>query len=206
MKAIGSKSLTNILFFIINVVWWLEWISYIIITGVFIITSFTQKYIKLDFLISFVPVNFKSVRTLNNNVLDGSLKVMNGNFSFLIQNSFLNTLICLIGIVALFSVILLITYELKMIFSSFTKNDPFNEMNIKRMNLIGIILIGFSFIQLILNILMNQYLKSHFNWNDAVTLITLFNSNYLVAGVIVIIIAGIIKLGASIENENKLTI
>jgi len=206
MKAIGSKSLTNILFFIINVVWWLEWITYIIVTGVFIITSFTQKFITIKIPISFSPVNFKTVGSLNKEVLDGSLQVINGNFSFLIHNSFLNTLVCLLGIIIIFAVILLVTYQLKMIFSSFTKNDPFNESNIQRMNLIGILLIGFSFLDLFFNILINLYLNSRFNWKEAVSLTAGYNINYLLTGVIIIIIAGIIKLGASLENENKLTI
>ena len=206
MKAIGNKSLTNILFFIINVVWWLEWITYIIVTGVFIITSFSQKYITIKIPISFSPVNFKTVGSLNKEVFDGSLQVINGNFSFLLQNSFLNTLICLIGIVIIFAFILMITYQLKMIFSSFTKNDPFNESNIQRMNLIGILLIGFSFLDLVFNILINLYLNSRFNWKEAVSLTAGYNINYFLTGVIIIIIAGIIKLGSSLENENKLTI
>jgi hypothetical protein len=131
---------------------------------------------------------------------------MNGNFSFLIHNSFLNTLVCLLGIVVIFAVILLITFQLKMILSSFTKNDPFNESNIQRMNLIGILLIGFSFLDLFFNILINLYLNTRFNWKEAVSLTAGYNINYLLTGVIIIIIAGIIKLGASLENENKLTI
>jgi len=206
MKTIGYKSLSKILFFIVNVVWWLEWITFIIITGVFIITSSTQKYITLKIPISFSPVNFKSVGALSNDVLNGSLQVINGIFSYQIYNSFLNTLTCLIGIVAVFSVILLITYQIKLIFSSFIINDPFNELNIKRMNHIGIILIGFSFLELIFNIFINRYLNSRFNWKDAVSLTAGYNVNYLLTGVILIIIAGIIKLGASLENENKLTI
>jgi len=194
------------LFFIVNVVWWLEWITYIIVTGVFIITSFTQKYITLKIPISFSPVNFKTVGAINKDVLDGLLQVMNGNFSFLINNSFLNTLISLIGIVVIFAVIRLITYQLKMIFASFTKNDHFNERNIKRVNLIGIFLIGYSFLEMIFNILINLYLNSRFNLKEAVSLTAGYNSNYLLIGIILIIIAGIIKLGASLENENKLTI
>lgn len=206
MKAIGYKSLSNILFLIINAVWWLEWIATIVITSVFIIASFTQKYININIPVSFSPVNFKTVRAINKDALEGSLQVMNGNFSFQIHTGFLNTLIFLIGFIAVCSVILLITYQLKMIFSSFKMNDPFNELNIKRMNLIGILLIGFSFLQLLFNILINQYLNSQFNWKEAVALTAGFNINYFLTGVILIIIAGIIKLGASLENENKLTI
>jgi hypothetical protein len=206
MKAIGSKSITNILFFIINVVWWLEWIAFSIVSLVFVITSFSQKYININLPISFSPVNFKSVAALNNDLLNGSLKVMNGNFSFLLHNSFRNTFICLIGLVAVFSFILLITHQIKLIFASFSNNDPFNELNIKRMNLIGVLLIGFSFLELIFNIFIDQYLKSQFDWKEGMSLTAGYNVTYLLTGLILIIIAGIIKLGASLENETKLTI
>ena len=206
MKAIGSKSLTKILFFIVNVLWWLEWIAFSIVAIVFVITSFTQKYISINLPISFSPVNFKSVEALNKDLLNGSLQVISGNFSFLLYNSFFNTFICLIGLVAVFSFILLITYQIKLIFSSFIMNDPFNELNIKRMNLIGVLLIGFSFLEFIFNILINLYLKYQFNWNRGVSLTVGYNITYLLTGVILIIIAGVINLGASLENENKLTI
>ena len=206
MKAIGSKSLTKILFFIVNVLWWLEWIAFSIVAIVFVITSFTQKYISINLPISFSPVNFKSVEALNKDLLNGSLQVISGNFSFLLYNSFFNTFICLIGLVAVFSFILLITYQIKLIFSSFIMNDPFNELNIKRMNLIGVLLIGFSFLEFIFNIVINLYLKYQYNWNEGVSLTVGYNITYLLTGVILIIIAGVINLGASLENENKLTI
>jgi hypothetical protein len=206
MKAIGSKTLTKILFIVINVIWWLEWITFSIVVLVFVITSFSQKYITINLPISFSPVNFKSVATFNKDLLKGSLQVMNGNFSFLLHNSFINTFICLIGIVAVFSFILLITYQIKMIFASFCNNDPFNQLNIKRMNLIGALLIGFSFLELIFNILINLYLKSQFDWKEGISLTAGYNVTYLLTGIILIVIAGVINLGASLENENKLTI
>ena len=206
MKAIGSKALTKILFIVVNVIWWLEWITFSIVALVFVITSFTQKYITINLPISFSPVNFRSFDTFNNYLLKGSIQVMNGNFSFLLHNSFSNTLICLIGIVTVFSFILLITYQIKLIFASFINNDPFNELNIKRINLIGVLLIGFSFLELIFNILINLYLKSQFDWKEGISLTAGYNFTYLLTGVILIIIAGVINLGASLENENKLTI
>ena len=206
MKAIGSKSLTKILFFIINIIWWLEWIAFSIVAFVFVITSFTQKYITINLPFSFSPVHFRSVMSLNKDLLNGSLQVMNGNFSFLLHNSFFNTLICLIGLVAVFSFILLITYLIKLIFACFSNNDPFNELNMKRMNLIGVLLIGFSFLEFLFNILINLYLKSQFDWKESISLTVEYNVTYLLTGVILIIIAGVIKLGSSLDNENKLTI
>lgn len=206
MKAIGSKSLTKILFFIVNVVWWLEWIAFTIVALVFVITSFTQKYISINLPISFSSVNFKSVGALNKGLLNGSLLVMNGDFTFQLYNSFFNTLICLIGLVAVFSFILLVTYQIRLIFTSFIANDPFNVLNIRRMNFIGVLLIGFSFLELIFNIVINLYLKSQFEWKESISLTVGYNVTYLLTGIILIIIAGVINLGASLENENKLTI
>ncbi len=206
MRTLGNKSLSAIIAVAINIIWWLEWIAAGIVTAVIIIASFTQRSISLSLPVTFSNVVFKQLVSANKDQPEGQLEVMNGNVSFQINNNIQNMLILLAGTAVIFFALLLLTYQLKLIFSRLARNHPFDEANIPRLRNIGFILIGFSFLQWLISVVIDQVLTSRFKWGDGVSLTYSFNISYLVAGIILIIVAGIFKTGVSLEEEQSLTI
>lgn len=211
MKLLGNKSLSKILSVILNILWWIEWIGSGILITVILITWFLggnirEKNISLNFPVTFSPVTFKTVPSISKDVPAGIINVMNGNFYVPVDNNWQNILMLLAGSIAICAVFIVITYQLKLIFSSLSINQPFNELNVLRIRNIGIVLIVFSFLQFLSNIIVNQFLVSHFTWHEGITLPYTFKISYLVAGIILIIVAEIFKEGVSLKEETNLTI
>ena len=206
MKILGKKSLSAVLVKAINIVWWIQWIASAVLLTAVVITSLSKSSMKLNVPVTFSSGSYKQIATLSKNTTDGIVNVVNGSFSFDISTSFLNTLILFVGLAVILAFVILITYQLKLIFSSFRQNSPFYELNINRIRNIGSMLIIFSILQWLSDICINEFLISHFKWGDGIALTYHFNVSYLIAGLLLIIVAEIFKLGAALEEENKLTI
>ena len=206
MKSLGNKSLSKILSIILNIMWWIEWIGSGILITVILITCFLGKNISLNFPLTFSSVTFKTVTSISKDIPAGVINVMNGNFYLPIDNTWQNIWMLLAGSIVICAVFIVITHQLKLIFSSLSNNQPFNELNVLRIRNIGIVLIVFSFLQFLSNIILNQFLLSHFNWEEGIKLTYTFNVGYLITGVILIIVAEIFKEGVSLKEETNLTI
>lgn len=206
MKALGKKSLSTILAVILNIAWWIEWIAATVLIAAITIAAFSKEHVNLTVPVSFSTVNFKTVSSINNTMSKGQLDVMNGNFVFPFNITLQNTLLLLAGVVMAFSVLLLITYQLKLIFLNFRKNQPFNELNIPRIRNVGILLICFSILQWLFTICLNLFLISHFKWEDGIKLTYQFNVSFIVLGIILLIVTEIFRVGFVMEEDNNLTI
>ncbi len=206
MKSLGNKSLSNILSIILNILWWMEWIGSGILITVILITSFLGKNISLNFPLTFSSVTFKTLPSISKEVPNGVLNVMNGNFYVPVTNNWQNILLFLVGSIVMCTVLIVITYQLKKIFSSLRNNQPFDELNVLRIRNIGIVLIGFSLLQFLANIIVTRYSMYHFTWDKELSLTYTFNASYLVTGVLLIIVAEIFKEGVSLKEETNLTI
>ncbi|MEO8765745.1 MAG: DUF2975 domain-containing protein [Ginsengibacter sp.] len=206
MKALGKRSLSTILAIVINITWWLEWIAGTVLIVSVIIAAFYKKDVRLTVPVSFSGVNFKTVGSVTQAVPGGQLQVMNGNFAFPIDVTLQNTLLIIAGVVMAFSVVLLTTYQLKIIFRNFRTNQPFNKLNIPRIRNVGILLIGISILQWVFNIAINLFLIAHFKWDQGVKLTYHFDVSCIIPGIIIIIIAEIFRRGFVMEEDNTLTI
>ena len=184
MKTLGNKSLSAILLAITNVVWWIEWIASITIIGVIIIVPFFKKSIDFNAPVTFSTTNLKNLASTGLGYSGGNLKVTEGNFFFPVQTTLQNVLgmLVIVGVVSAFFI--LVTYQLKLIFSSFKRDDPFVEFNMSRIRKIGFMLIIYFFLQLSYTVALNRFLM----------------------GIILIVIAEIFKRGAVLDNEQKYTI
>jgi len=206
MKTLGNKSLSGILSAIIRIVWWLEWIGAVVITVALIIMPFFKKDISFNTPVTFSAAAIKTVAAAGTNLETGQLNATDGNFSFQVQSGLANILIMIFIVVVAFSFFILATYQLRLIFLSFSKNEPFLEFNITRIRKIGFILISYALAQLLYHIALNQYLTSHFKWSNDIQLTYSFNLSALFIGVTLIVVAEVFKLGTSLDNEQKLTI
>ena len=201
-----NKSLSKILSIILNCLWWIEWIGSGILVTVILVTYFLKKNMSLNFPLTFSSVTFKTIPAVSKGTPGGIINVTNGNFYVPVDNNWLNILALLFSGIAICAVIIFITYQLKLIFSSLSRNQPFSEPNVSRIRKIGFSLIVFSFLQFLSNIIINRFLISHFSWDEGITLTYTFKFSYLIAGIVLIMIAEIFKEGVSLKEETNLTI
>jgi hypothetical protein len=206
MKALGHKSLAAVLAIIINVIWWLEWAAAALVTIVVLITSFSKREVSLDLPVTFSRTSFKNIINTSAAASSGLLQVSNGDFRCPIPIDWQNTLLLLAGFALLFSIIILLTRQLKVIFFNLRHGQPFNESNTASIRNIGILLVALSVLQWIFIIVLNSFLSSHFKWNTGIQLTYQFNLSYLLTGILLIIAAQIFRLGVTLEEEKQLTI
>jgi hypothetical protein len=206
MKSLRNKSLSKILSIILNVLWWIECIGSGVLITVILVTAFFKRNISLNFPLAFSSVTFKTVPSVSKNMPPGVINVMNGNFYMPVDNNWQNILILIAASIIICSVFIIITYQLKLLFSSLSKNQPFDALNVLRIRNTGIWLIVLSLLLFFSNIIINQFLQSHFTWDEGISLTYKFNISYLVAGIILIIVAEIFNEGVTLKEETNLTI
>jgi len=205
------------LLLIVRIVWWMEWIVAIIAIAAIIIFPFVRgskvsnppaaySTISFNTPVTFSTATAQNVAATIAGMPAGQLKATEGNLAVQVKAGLLNTSLMVIVVLAAFACFILITYQLKLIFSSFEKSEPFFESNTRRIRIIGFVLIIYSLAQLAYNIAMNQYLLSHFKWDQGTQLTYSFNFGTLFTGLTLIVVAEVFKLGASLDNEQKLTI
>ncbi len=206
MKALGTKSLSTIVSMVIQIVWWIEWIAAISITAAIIIIPLFKRSVSFNTPVTFSATIIKDVAATAADQPAGQLHATEGSFSFDVPSNLANGLIMGIVVAAAFCFIILITYQLKLIFSSFGKNDPFVEFNAKRIRKIGFILITYVLAQLLYNIALNYYLIAHFKWESGMQPTYSINVGTLFTGLTMIIIAEIFRQATELDNEQKLTV
>ena len=206
MKSIRNKSLSKILSIILNLLWWIECIGSVVLITVILVTAFLKQNISLNFPLAFSSVIFKTVPSVSKDIPPGVINVTNGNFYLPVDNNWHNILLLLALIIIICSVFIIITYQLKLLFSSLSKNQPFDALNVLRIRNTGIGLIVLSLLLSFSNLIINQFLQSHFIWDKGISLTYKFNISYLVAGIILIIVAEIFNEGVTLKEETNLTI
>jgi hypothetical protein len=205
MKTLGNKSLSAFLAKVINVIWWMEWIALIIVVTVVTITAIVKKAFTVNIPVTFADITLKQVRPLNKDFPLGTLNATTGTLYLHEDASWQNVLMLLIGFMVFFAAVILVTYQLKVIFSNFKRDIPFNETNISRIRNIAFLLMVYAAIQWLFVIVVNQVLMSNLNWEN-IKLTYSFNISCLVTGIILVVVAEIFKQGALLDNEQKLTI
>jgi len=95
---------------------------------------------------------------------------MNGNFYLPLDNNWPNILMLLAASIIICPVFIIITYQLKLLFASLSKDQPFDALNVLRIRNTGIGLIVLSLLLFFSNIIINQFLRSHFIWDDGISL------------------------------------
>lgn len=205
MKVLGNKSLSSALAVVINVLWWLEWIGGIVCIVLGSIAAQVRKGFALQVPINYSNLTIGRVNSINKDFPMGILNTTNGVISLHINASWQNIVMLLIGYGLIFSVIVIMTYQLKRIFQNFKQNLPFNELNMLRIRNIAIVLISYSFVQWLFVIAVNQILNSNLQFKH-LDLTYNFDVGYLLVGIALFVVEGIFRIGISMEEEKQLTI
>ncbi|WP_295791972.1 DUF2975 domain-containing protein [Mucilaginibacter sp.] len=205
MKALGNKSLSSVFAKAINVFWWLEWIALIVVVAMVIIAAIVKKAYAVTVPVTFSEVTLRRVQPLNNDFPLGILNTTSGNLYLQLNASWQSVAMLLMGFALLFAVVIMVTYQLKTIFSNFKQDIPFNEANISRIRNIAFVLMAYSGVQWLFIVVENQVLTSNLKW-EHIHLTYSFNFSWLITGVILLVVAEIFKQGTLLDNEQKLTI
>jgi hypothetical protein len=205
MKTLGNKSLSAILAKCINVIWWIAWIGFVVLITAIIMTAVIKKAFVLNIPVTYAAVTIAQIQPAGGGFPPGVLNSTNGSLYVQIAATWPYVIMLLAALTIIFAAVLMVTYQLKIIFSNFRNNLPFNEPNISRIRHIAVVLIGYALAQWLFNIAVNQILVSNFRW-EHITLTYSFNISCLLTGIVLIVIAEIFKQGTALDNENKLTI
>ncbi|MDP4150783.1 MAG: DUF2975 domain-containing protein [Bacteroidota bacterium] len=205
MKALGNKSLSAILARVLTVLWWLEWVTFAFVFTFAMVVAGVKKSFTLSIPVNYSAITLRKIIPVNNEFSAGVLNSTSGNLNLTLDSSWQHVALLLTALTTVFTLAIMITFQLKAIFSSFTRNLPFHDANIRRIRNIAFVLIGYSVIQWLLILVVNRVLAANFRW-EQVQLTYSFNLSALATGLVLIVIAEIFRLGATLENENKLTI
>ncbi|MES2376262.1 MAG: DUF2975 domain-containing protein [Bacteroidota bacterium] len=205
MKQLGNKSLSAVLAVVVNLLWWAEWAfgAWCIYMGA--MAAHIRKAFALQVPISYSPMTMSVVPPIKKNGEVGILNTTNGVLSVHIDANWQNIGMLLIGYGLIFAVIVTITYQLKKILQSFSKDQPFHRSNMSRIKIIALVLISYSIVQWLFIIAVNHILIATFGFKH-LELTYDFNITCFLIGVALFIVEGIIKTGLSLEEERQLTI
>lgn len=203
MKILGLKSWTSFAEKCLLVIWWIECALFVFAIIAFIFLS-KQGY-NLGLPVTFSETTINQIGPIDHSSFLGILKVSQGNFYVHLKGNFI-TVFTLILVTSLIGIVtLIITHQLRMIFSNFRKNVPFTTSNIKRIRNIAYALLIFAVFQWCFTILTKITLLSIFKLGK-IGLTCDFSLGYFMFGVMLLLISEILKKGLLLEEERKLII
>lgn len=206
MKYFGSNSLSSIINKAINFIWYTQLIVFtVVLIGVLVgVSSNVSRSYRWP-----VTISQKAdieINAMSNSVSNAKVIVTNGELLFSGNNNRDNVVITFVALALIFGTVLLITFQLKKIFSTFKKTEPFVVSNSKRIRLIGIILIGSCLLKFLFGIFYTRYLNAHFQWDQKIIFGQSLDLGTIFIGVLVIILAQVFRLGTELQEDNNLTI
>lgn len=206
MKTIGRRSLSTVIATGLKAIWWGEWV-WIIYT---IAEIFEAAYYRGDYA-PHVPIAFKDativapIGTIYKDFKFTHLNSTSGDLYFQVNATWKSISVLIAFYLIVFAAISIITYQLKIIFSNFSKNLPFNEVNIPRIRNIAYVFLAYTIVQWAGTIIIREVLVRIVHWRRF-ELTYDFNFNYFILGIVLLFVAEIFKWGTALEEENNLTI
>jgi len=205
MNIFGKNPLSSVLAKVINIVWWLEWVSGATLIGMASITARVRRGFALQIPINFSTTTIRQARSINRELESGIINTTDGVFSLHIGANWQNLAMLFIGFALIFSTIAIITYQLKKVLKNFEQGLPFNRLNMARIRNIAFVLMGYSFAQWAFAFAVNMFLNSNFQF-EHLDLTYDFNISCLLMGIALLMVEEIFKAGLSLEEEEQFTI
>ena len=206
MTYLGKSSLAAILKIALDFIWYAQLILFtVVIIGVLIGVSF-QGHLSYRWPVTFSESPYKEIKTTDTTASDVKVIGTKGELLFTRMNNRENIAITHIGLALIFGTFLLVTFQLKMILSNFTRKEPFTLSNSKRIRLIGVILIASSLINFLFGIFYTNYINTNFQWNESITFTQSLDISTILMGLLIMILAEIFRVGTELQEEKNLTI
>jgi hypothetical protein len=206
MKTIGRRSLSTIIATGLKVIWWGEWAwiaykIYMILAAAYYRGGYAP-HVPITFEDATIAAPIKSLYTA---ITTTHLNCTSGDLYFSVDATWKSISVLIAFYLIVFAAISITTYQLKLIFSNFSKNLPFNEVNIPRIKNIAYVLLAYTIVQWTGTIIIREVLVRIVHWRRF-ELTYDFNFNYLILGLVLLFVAEIFKMGTALEEENNLTI
>lgn len=199
---LGQKSLSVFLRYLVNFLWY----SQLIIVGLILIKFFANLFSSentFSWPVSFVAKVQEDIVSQNPNILGSKIQVTEGTLLFDTMNDWHANAMMLLGVLIIAAPFLTITFQVRKILKSFVSNDPFLKSNLRRIKLIGIILMLYPIVLYIFGIGYTGYMNSNFVEYDFVN-----NMDFwpLFFGLFTLVISEVFRLGIEYREDNNLTI
>ncbi len=103
--------------------------------------------------------------------------------------------------------VLVILFQLRKIIRTLAAGDPFVRSNARRIQLIGLVVIGLEILKTLINLLFSLYLKGNFEI-EGLGLATSFRPGLgvMFVGLLVVVLGEVFRLGAEMQEEQALTV
>ena len=208
MKTLGRKSLASFIKFILNFAWYFQWVILVFVTMVLAIVFITKDKVDHDVpVIISTPIATPSVVSKHSDFVEPTLIVKTANLHFFNKVDFMLVFQSFLFLGLLFFITLSITNLLRKIFDTLTDNRPFIAANAGRLSKIGILMLLYVPVKIAEDLVRHSKATMHF-LIDNTTLSTKFEIPFetIIAGLIVLVIAEIFRIGTRLKEEQELTV
>ncbi len=216
MKALGNYSLASFIRFIISAAWYIQLLFLVLLTCVDGIKFFRYGSYGTNTVATTLDVRITRSRTENITTVPGAKKIEpstlmldSGKLIFSHPGNKLLLGFNLLSLWTTFAISLSITYLLRQVFRSLAQNNPFVLENARRLRVIAILIMLISITTLAHDATVNWFLQQNFLINNiygAIRAPMVIDVKTLFAGLIVLVIAEIFRIGAHMKEEQELTV
>lgn len=212
MKTLGKYSLASFIRLIITAVWYIQLAFLIFLTFAITLKFFkngttepTPETMEVRLTQSRpVPVSIVAAAT---ELTAANLNLDSGQLTFNHQSSKQIIGFNLVSMWVSFAISLSITYLLRQIFRSLAQNNPFVVPNAQRLRLIAFLIMFSAVTSFAHDALANWFLQQNFVLEGSgIRGHLVIDLKTLMAGLIVLVIAEIFRIGAQIKEEQDLTV
>lgn len=209
MKALGKNSLSSVIKFIINAAWYIQ-LSFLVLLTVLLLASFLKKeVIQSDLEVRLTqgkPVNV-ALASGATGISEATLKLDSGKL-YITQNRTWQLICYNLGVMWVgFAISLTITFLLRKLFQSLARDNPFVSENARRLRQIAILIILTSPLSFAQDAFENWYLQQNFLLEgSAIRSHLVIDVKTVLAGLILLIISEIFRMGSQLKAEQDLTV
>ena len=212
MKTLGKHSLASIIKIILNIAWYVQLFFVVFLTVAISLKFFkngtanpTPETLEVRLTQSkAIPVSTSSTGEKLNGA---TLNLDSGKLSFNHLSSKAIIAFNLVSMLIAFSISLSITFLLRKIFQTLTTSYPFIIENAYRLKNIGLLVILTSVTSFTHDWIVNWYLKQNFIIDgSAIRAHLVIDLKTIFAGLIILIIAEIFRVGTRLKEEQDLTV
>lgn len=211
MKTLGKYSLASFIRFIISAAWYIQLFFLVFLTFAITVKFFkdgttepTPETVAVR-LTQSRPVAVTTVASAK--LTAAELKLDAGQLTFNHQSSKQIIGFNLLSMWVAFAISLSITYLLRQIFRSLTQSNPFVVHNAQRLRIIAFLIMFSAVTSFAHDAVVNWFLQQNFLLhNSGIRAHLVIDLKTLMAGLIVLVIAEIFRIGARLQEEQDLTV
>lgn len=198
---LGEKSLSVILRYIVNFLWYIQLVIISLILLKSLIHSFSPEN-SFSWPVSFVAT-VQEVASQNPDISVSGIQVIEGTLMFGTRDDWHANTIMMLGVLFMAAPFLMVTFQVRKILGNFVSDDPFLKPNLRRIRLIGIILVIYPILAYIFGFFYTRYLNFNFDGYEFVNSVELWP---LLFGLFSLIVSEVFRLGVEYREDNNLTI